>query len=72
MTPCIGIDLGGTKTEVIVLDDAGKALYRARQATPTQTYEALLQGLLGAGRGAGKCGDMENRPAFRAGDRILV
>ena len=47
-TPWIGVDLGGTKTEVIVLDDEGKALYRARQATPTQTYEALLQGLLGA------------------------
>lgn len=39
----IGIDLGGTKTEGVVLDAEGKILYRERRPTPqTQGYAAIL------------------------------
>lgn len=37
----LGIDLGGTKTEIAALDDAGGFLLRRRVATPS-TYEAIL------------------------------
>jgi fructokinase len=40
----IGIDLGGTKTEGIVLDDAGNILARERRPTPrAEGYAAILQ-----------------------------
>ncbi len=39
----IGIDLGGTKIEVIALDLAGKELYRRRLQTPRDDYPATLQ-----------------------------
>ncbi len=39
----IGIDLGGTKTEAIVLDPSAKQLYRKRIITPrADGYEAIL------------------------------
>lgn len=39
----IGIDLGGTKTEGVVLDDAGDAVLRRRKPTPVNTgYDAIL------------------------------
>jgi len=39
----IGIDLGGTKTEGIVLDDAGRELARERRPTPAAAgYDAIL------------------------------
>jgi len=38
----LGIDLGGTKTEVLVLDSAGQSVYRQRLATPAQSYDAIL------------------------------
>ncbi len=38
----IGIDLGGTKIEVIALDDKGAELYRQRLATPQHDYGATL------------------------------
>lgn len=38
-----GIDLGGTKTEVIVLDDAGQEHFRHRVATPKNDYRATLE-----------------------------
>jgi fructokinase len=41
----IGIDLGGTKIEGLVLDDAGKELARLRTATPSHSYEATVQGI---------------------------
>ncbi len=41
----IGIDLGGTKTEVIALDDAGAELLRQRRATPAGDYAATVQQL---------------------------
>jgi len=39
----IGIDLGGTKTEAIVMDTAGRILLRERRPTPqADGYEAIL------------------------------
>jgi fructokinase len=37
-----GIDLGGTKTEIIVLDNRGQTLYRRRVPTPAQSYAEIL------------------------------
>lgn len=37
----IGIDLGGTKTEIIVLDAAGNVLLRTRRATPSGYIDSL-------------------------------
>ncbi len=38
----LGIDLGGTKTEVLVLDPAGDSVYRQRVDTPADSYDAIL------------------------------
>jgi len=38
----IGIDLGGTKTEIIAFDQAGRELLRRRASTPAGDYEATL------------------------------
>jgi fructokinase len=44
----IGIDLGGTKTEGVVMDSAGKVLFSERRATHAPDgYEAILQGVRG-------------------------
>ncbi|MGH6827690.1 MAG: ROK family protein, partial [Rhizomicrobium sp.] len=37
----LGVDLGGTKTEIIALDDSGKPLLRRRVAT-VRSYEGTL------------------------------
>jgi len=37
-----GIDLGGTKTEIIVLDTQGNTLLRRREATPSHHYDAIV------------------------------
>lgn len=39
----IGIDLGGSKTELVALDDAGIERLRLRQPTPAGDYQATLQ-----------------------------
>jgi fructokinase len=39
----IGIDLGGTKTEVAVLDPAGAFLMRERAPTPASDYAAIVK-----------------------------
>lgn len=42
----IGIDLGGTKTEVLLLAPAGEVMYRRRKPTPRdQGYDAVLRGI---------------------------
>jgi fructokinase len=42
----IGIDLGGTKTEGIVLDDQGEIIHRLRKATPqARGYDAVLKNI---------------------------
>ena len=44
----LGIDLGGTKTEALVLDAQGAELWRRRIATPSaQGYDAMLASLVG-------------------------
>ena len=40
--PAIGVDLGGTKIEAVVLDDQGTSLWRERVATPAGDYRATL------------------------------
>jgi fructokinase len=42
----IGIDLGGTKTEIIVLDGEGRELLRRRALTPRDDYAATLAGVV--------------------------
>lgn len=42
----LGIDLGGTKTEVVVLDDQLHPVYRKRVDTPAENYDALLQSIV--------------------------
>lgn len=42
MTGWIGIDLGGTKTEVAVLDEAGQIRWRHREPTPAHDYTAIV------------------------------
>ena len=39
----IGIDLGGTKIEAVVLDTAGTERWRERVPTPAGDYNATLQ-----------------------------
>ena len=39
----IGIDLGGSKIEIIALDETGAACLRRRVATPVNDYEATLR-----------------------------
>jgi fructokinase len=43
----IGLDLGGTKTEIIALDEAGGELLRRRVASPRQDYQETLSSIVG-------------------------
>lgn len=43
----MGVDLGGTKIEALVLDGAGTELARERVSTPSGDYTATLQSLAG-------------------------
>jgi fructokinase len=45
VTTRIGIDLGGTKTEAIALDRAGRELFRKRVPTPRGDYDATLKAI---------------------------
>ena len=45
--PAIGVDLGGTKIEAIVLDRASASLWRERVATPSGDYAAVLATVAG-------------------------
>jgi fructokinase len=42
----IGIDLGGTKIEIVALDEAGRELARRRVATPQNDYTATLDAIV--------------------------
>lgn len=44
----LGLDIGGTKIEAVVLDDGGEIIYRQRYATPKQNYEDFLQAVIRA------------------------
>ena len=37
----IGVDLGATKIESIVLDDKGQELHRSRENSPSNTLETI-------------------------------
>lgn len=53
----IGIDLGGTKIEVIALNDAGETSLRRRVPTPTGDYDATVRAVVELVKGAqAKCG----------------
>jgi fructokinase len=43
----IGIDLGGTKIEAIVLNEQGQSLFRERVPTPKESYQATLDAIVG-------------------------
>ena len=45
MSSRIGIDLGGTKVEAILLDDAGEEQWRERESTPQGDYQGTLDAL---------------------------
>jgi fructokinase len=48
----IGIDLGGTKIEVVAMDGAGRELVRRRRPTPRDDYGATLDAIAGLVEGA--------------------
>ena len=48
----IGVDLGGTKIEIIALADDGRELLRRRVSTPKEGYEAILDAIAGLVRDA--------------------
>lgn len=41
----IGVDLGGTKIEIIALDERGETLLRRRIATPQNDYAAIIEAI---------------------------
>jgi fructokinase len=47
MTLALGIDLGGTKIEIIALDPTGKVLLRRRRPSPRGSYDATLAAIRG-------------------------
>lgn len=52
MTLAIGIDLGGTKIEIVALDERGQEVIRRRQPTPRGDYQATLDCVAGMIRAA--------------------
>jgi len=48
----LGIDLGGTKTEIVALDRAGAIVYRHRVPTPASSYEDTVAALVALVKGA--------------------
>lgn len=55
--PAIGVDLGGTKIEAVVLDGDGRPLWNRRVATPAGDYRATLAAI------AALIADAEHDPA---------
>jgi fructokinase len=45
MTLALGIDLGGTKIEIVALDEQGAALLRRRRQSPRGSYRATLDAI---------------------------
>jgi fructokinase len=43
MSPRIGVDLGGTKIEIVALDDRNQALLRRRVPTPAADYAGIVR-----------------------------
>src|SRR3954467_10209077 len=47
-----GIDLGGTKIEIVALDDEGREVLRRRRTTPKDDYRGTIDAVAGLVRGA--------------------
>jgi len=45
-TTRLGIDLGGTKIEVLVINEAGEELFRKRVATPRENYQEIIKAIV--------------------------
>ncbi len=45
MTLALGIDLGGTKIEIIALDETGQEILRRRRSSPRGSYQGTLDAL---------------------------
>ena len=58
----IGVDLGGTKIEVIALDDRGAVLMRERRPTPAGNYAAIVECIA----------DLVTAARARTGDRASI
>ena len=43
----LGLDIGGTKMEAVLLNAAGECVYRQRRPTHKESYQAFMQQLLG-------------------------
>lgn len=43
----LGLDIGGTKMEAVLLNAAGECVYRQRRPTHKESYDAFMQQLLG-------------------------
>ena len=50
----LGIDLGGTKTEAVILDDDGSVVWSDRRPTPQDDYPAIVEGISGLIADAGE------------------
>jgi fructokinase len=48
----LGVDLGGTKIEIVALDEAGREVLRERIATPLSGYQAIIAAICDLVRGA--------------------
>lgn len=44
----LGLDIGGTKIEAVVLNDDGETVYRQRYTTPKQRYDSFFQAVIDA------------------------
>ncbi|HEC12691.1 MAG TPA: ROK family protein [Acidiferrobacteraceae bacterium] len=42
----LGVDLGGTKIEIVALDESGEELLRRRRATPADDYRKILDAIV--------------------------
>lgn len=58
----IGIDLGGTKTEVILLDDQSRELFRTRVPTVRDDYAATLESIAGLVAQAERAANVSSLP----------
>lgn len=69
----LGVDLGGSKIEIIAMDGAGRTLTRRRLATPREDYAGCVRTLAGLVLGVedelGRRGSVGNRHGDSSGVR---
>jgi fructokinase len=61
----IGIDLGGTKIEIVALDGTGSVRYRERTATPRDDYPGTVRAMADLVRAPSAC-SASRRPSASA------